>query len=275
MNANGATNKSDESHVKTGQAYLTVDGKRLETIWYGPSPDLAPTLVFLHEGLGCAQMWRDFPARLADATGCGALVYSRLGYGRSEPCRLPRPVRFMHDEGLRVLPRLLAAAEIQECILVGHSDGGSIAIIYAGGTAAPQLKGLITEAAHVFCEELTLASIQRAKAAYEQGDLRNRLTRFHGSNTQCAFQGWNDAWLHPDFVHWNLEEYLPAITVPMLVIQGEDDPYGTRRQVETIARQAGAGARVLMLAGCGHSPHRDQEDTVLEAMQAYIASLLV
>jgi pimeloyl-ACP methyl ester carboxylesterase len=274
MNANGATNSSDESHVITGQAYLTVDGKRLEALWHGPSPDLAPTLVFLHEGLGCAKMWRDFPARLAEATGCGALVYSRLGYGRSDPCRLPRPIRFMHDEGLQVLPKVLAAAGIQECILVGHSDGGSIAVIYAGGTAAPQLKGLITEAAHVFCEELTLTSIRRAKAAYEQGDLRNRLTRFHGSNTRCAFFGWNDAWLHPDFVDWNLEEYLPAISVPMLVIQGEDDQYGTRRQVEAIARQAGAGARVLMLAECGHSPHRDQEDTVLEAMQAYIASVL-
>ena len=261
--------------MKTGHAYLTVDGRRLETFWHGPSPKVAPTLVFLHEGLGCAEMWRDFPAKLADATGCGALVYSRLGYGRSEPCHLPRPVRFMHDEALSVLPRLLAAAEIQECILVGHSDGGSIAIIYAGGTTAPQLKGLITEAAHVFCEEVTLASIRRANSAYERGDLRRRLTRFHGSNTHCAFRGWNDTWLHPDFVHWNLEEYLPAITVPMLVIQGEDDEYGSRRQVEMIARQAGAETQIMMLAECGHSPHRDQEKLVLEAMQAYIASKLV
>ena len=271
----GATNIPDRSHVKTGHAYLTVDGKRLETIWHGPSPDVAPTLVFLHEGLGCTEMWRDFPAKLADATGCGALVYSRLGYGRSEPCRLPRPVRFMHDEALTVLPKLLAAAEIRECILVGHSDGGSIAIIYAGGTKAPRLKGLITEAAHVFCEELTLASIRRAKSAYEQGDLRNRLYRFHGSNTHCAFRGWNDAWLHPDFVHWNLEEYLPGIPVPMLVIQGEDDEYGSHRQVEKIAHQAGAKAKIVMLAECGHSPHQDQEKLVLEAMQSYIASIRV
>jgi pimeloyl-ACP methyl ester carboxylesterase len=260
--------------VKTDREYLTVDGRRLETCWHGPPPGQAPTLVFLHEGLGCIDMWGDFPAKLAQAADCGALVYSRLGYGRSEPCDLPRPVHFMHDEGLRVLPELLDAAGIKECILVGHSDGGSIAIVYAGGTPALPLRGLITEAAHVFCEELTLESIRRAKTAYEQGDLRSRLARFHGSNTHCAFQGWSQAWLHPDFVHWNLEAYLPAITVPMLVIQGEEDEYGTRSQVEAISRQAGAGARIVMLSECGHSPHRDQQDAVLGTMQTYIQSLL-
>ena len=260
--------------VNTDRAYLVIDGKRLEALWYGPAPHKAPTLVFLHEGLGCAQMWRDFPAKLAGATGCGALVYSRLGYGRSEPCRLPRPMRFMHDEAFTVLPKVLSAARVQECILIGHSDGGSIAIIYAGGTPAPTLRGLITESAHVFCEALTLESIRKAKAAFERGNLRNRLARFHGSNTDCAFWGWNAAWLHPDFARWNLEAYLPGIRVPMLVIQGEEDEYGTRRQVEAIARQAGAGAHSVMLADCGHSPHRDQEDAVLETMQAYIQSLL-
>lgn len=265
--------KPNEAHVKTDRAYLTIDGRRLETLWHGPPPEKAPTLVFLHEGLGCVQMWRDFPSKLAEATGCGALVYSRLGYGRSEPCRLPRPVSFMHDEALAVLPNVLDAAGIQDCILVGHSDGGSIAIVYAGGTSAPPLRGLITEAAHVFCEEQTLESIRRAKVAYEQGDLRGRLTRYHGSNTDCAFRGWNGAWLHPEFVDWNLEEYLPGIAVPMLVIQGEKDEYGTHRQLEAIARQAGAGAQTLMLPDCGHSPHRDQEKTVLAAMQAYIKTI--
>ena len=259
--------------MKTDRAYLTVGGKRLEILRHGPPPGETPTLVFLHEGLGCVDMWRDFPVKLAEVTGCGALVYSRPGYGRSDPCRLPRPVHFMHDEALVVLPDVLIAAGIRECILIGHSDGGSIAIIYAGGTPAPLLRGLITEAAHVFCEEKTLASIRKAKVAYDQGDLRNKLTKFHGPNTHCAFRGWNGAWLNPDFVHWNLEEYLPGISVPMLVIQGEEDEYGTRRQVEAISRQAGAGAQTIMLAECGHSPHQDQENAVLAAMQAYVQNI--
>ncbi|MFH1481517.1 MAG: alpha/beta hydrolase, partial [Pseudomonadota bacterium] len=203
-----------------------VDEKRLETAWYGPPPDKAPTLVFLHEGLGCVAMWHDFPAKLSSATGCGALVYSRLGYGRSDPCPLPRPVRFMHDEGLQVLPALLEVAGIRQCILIGHSDGGSIAIIYAGGTSAIPLRGLITESAHVFCEERTVRSIQIAGENYKKGRLRKKLEKYHGDNVDCAFWGWNGAWLHPDFKNWNLEEYLPGIDVPMLVIQGEHDEYG-------------------------------------------------
>jgi pimeloyl-ACP methyl ester carboxylesterase len=254
--------------------HLIVDGKRLEIAWHGPSPEEAPTLVFLHEGLGCVAMWRDFPAKLSATTGCGALVYSRLGYGRSEPCALPRPVRFMHDEGLQVLPKLLEVAAIRECILIGHSDGGSIAIVYAGGTAAPFVRGLITEAAHVFCEAKTVRSIQKARENYEQEDLRRKLEKYHGDNVDCAFWGWNGAWLHPDFINWNLEEYLPGIKVPMLVIQGEDDEYGTSAQVEAIARQAGAGAEVLMLPDCGHSPHRDQSTATFQAMTDFISRLL-
>ena len=249
---------------------LTLDGKRLEVVWHGPAPEDAPTLVFLHEGLGCVAMWRDYPAKLAAATGCGALVYSRLGYGRSAPCSLPRSLRFMHDEGLQVFPALLECAGVRDCVLIGHSDGGSIALIYAGGTAAPPLRGVITEAPHVFCEELTVRSIQKAKESYEKGDLRQKLQKYHGANTDCAFWGWNGAWLHPDFVNWNLEEYLPHITVPMLVIQGEDDEYGTAAQVEAIARQAGAGAEVLMVPQCGHAPHREQEAVTFPAMVRFI-----
>ena len=250
-----------------------MGGKRLEVVWHGPSPDKAPTLVFLHEGLGCVAMWRDFPARLAARTGWGALVFSRLGYGRSDPCPLPRPVRYMHDEGLVVLPELLDAMGVHDCILVGHSDGGSIAIIYAGGTPAPPLRGVITEAAHVFCEDITARSIREAGQAYAHGGLRQKLERYHGDNTDCAFWGWHDAWLHPDFRAWNLEEYLPGIGVPMLVLQGEDDPYGTPAQVDAISRQAGAGADVLMLPACGHCPHREQTDAALRAMAAFVARL--
>jgi pimeloyl-ACP methyl ester carboxylesterase len=254
--------------------YLTVKGRRLETTWDGPDPEAAPTLVFLHEGLGCVEMWRDFPAKLAAATGCGAFTYSRLGYGRSDPCALPRSVRFMHEEGLEILPALLGVAGIRDCILVGHSDGGSISIIYAGGTPAPSLRGMITVAPHVFCETISVESIQRAKESYQQQDLKPKLEKYHGDNTDCAFWGWNGAWLHEDFVHWNLEEYLPQIRVPMLVIQGEDDPYGTRAQVDAIARQAGAGAEVLMLPQCGHRPHREQEEATFEAMRSYIRKII-
>jgi pimeloyl-ACP methyl ester carboxylesterase len=253
---------------------LVVDGKRLEVAWHGPSPGDAPTLVFLHEGLGCVAMWRDFPSRLADATGCGALVYSRLGYGRSDPCPLPRPVRYMHDEGLTVLPQLLEVAGIRDCILVGHSDGASIAIVYAGGTPAKPLRGVISEAAHVFCEDVTVRAIQDAGDAYRHGGLRHGLEKYHGDNADCAFWGWHDAWLHPEFREWNLEEYLPGIGVPLLAIQGEDDQYGTAAQVEAIERGNGEEVQTLLLPDCGHAPHVEQADATLAAMAEFVTGLL-
>jgi pimeloyl-ACP methyl ester carboxylesterase len=254
--------------------YLQINGHRLETAWHGPGPEQAPTLVFLHEGLGCVALWRDFPARLAAATGCGALVYSRLGYGKSDPCELPRPIRFMHTEGLDVLPRVLATAGIKECILIGHSDGGSIAIVYAGGTPAVPLKGLITEAAHVFCEQLSVDSIEAARVQYERHELRARLRKYHGTNTEYAFRGWNDVWLHPDFMQWNIEEYLPGIRVPMLAIQGVDDQYGTTAQLLAIEEQTGPLTETLLLPDCRHAPHVEQEQATLDAMQAFIQRLL-
>jgi pimeloyl-ACP methyl ester carboxylesterase len=253
---------------------LRIDGGHLEYAWHGPSPGEAPTLVFLHEGLGCVGLWRDFPAKLAAATGCGAMVYSRFGYGRSDPCRLPRPTHFMHEEGLRLLPAVLSAAEIREALVIGHSDGGSIALIYAGGTAARRLRALITEAAHVFCEEITLQSIRRAREAYRAGHLKRKLQKYHGANTECAFWGWNGAWLNPEFVDWNLESFLPGIKVPLLAIQGEEDPYGTPAQLEAIARGAGAGAQTLLVPGCGHSPHQECEDIALKAMTDFVLQVL-
>lgn len=253
--------------------YIEIGGKRLEVEWHGPPPDEALTLVFLHEGLGCVSRWRDFPARLAAATGCGALVYSRLGYGRSDACCLPRPISFMHTEGLKVLPELMDAVGIKACILIGHSDGGSIAIIYAGGTPAPPLVGLITEAAHVFCEEISVRSIREAKDRYLNGDLRKKLAKYHGDNVDCAFWGWNGAWLDPDFMQWNLEQFLPGIKVPMLAIQGEQDQYGTAAQLEAIARQAGGETQSLMLTDCGHAPHIDQTDATFQAMKDFILKI--
>lgn len=254
-------------------SFVSIDGKRLEVAWHGPSPGEAPSLVFLHEGLGCVSLWRDFPTKLAEATGCGAFVYSRFGYGRSDPCRLPRPVRFMHDEGLQVLPTLLDTVGIREHILIGHSDGGSIGLIYAGGTSAPGLRGLITEAPHIFREDVCLNAIREARHRYRTGELRQRLQKYHAENVDCAFWGWADTWLHPDFGHWNLEGYLPLIQVPVLVIQGQDDEYGMAA-ADVIPRQAGAGAEVLMLPACGHSPHRDQEEASLQAMVRFVHGIL-
>ena len=251
--------------------YLLIDGKRLETAWHGPSPKDAPTLVFLHEGLGCVTMWGNFPSKMAAATGCGALVYSRLGYGNSDPCVLPRPIRFMHDEGLDVLHELLDVSGIRECILIGHSDGGSIAIIYAGGTKATPLRGFITEAAHVFCEDITVHSIRDAREKYRKGNLRQKLEKYHGGNTDYAFWGWNDVWLHPDFGDWNIEEYLSGIRVPMLVIQGDNDKYGTAAQVRSISRHVSTSAKVVTLSDCGHSPHREHEASVFQVIVDFIS----
>jgi pimeloyl-ACP methyl ester carboxylesterase len=258
--------------------FLQVGGVRLEARWTGPPPAAAPTLVFLHEGLGSASLWRDFPDRLSAETGCGALIYSRAGYGKSDSVPLPRPVRFMHDEAA-ILPRVLAAAGVREHVLVGHSDGASIALIYSGkGHAAgtpgpPRLRGLILEAPHVFAEPHGLAAIARIGEAYRTTDLRARLERHHGANVDVAFRGWNDVWLHPDFRAWNLEEFLPEISVPILILQGETDEYGTWRQVEAIERQAGGPVAAVALAECGHSPHREQPERALEAMASFVRGL--
>ncbi|HEX9940748.1 MAG TPA: alpha/beta hydrolase [Thermoanaerobaculia bacterium] len=252
--------------------FLEIRGVRLEARWLGPPPGSAPTLVFLHEGLGSVSAWRDFPDRLADRTGCGALLYSRAGYGKSDPVPLPRPIRFMHDEA-EILARILERTGIREAILVGHSDGASIALIHAGSGDAARLRGLVLEAPHVFAEPWGLASIARAWEAYRTTDLRERLARHHGANTEVAFRGWNDVWLHPEFRAWNIEEFLPAIEVPMLILQGEQDEYGTWRQVEAIQRQSGGPVEALPVPDCGHAPHREHPELTLRAMTEFIARL--
>jgi pimeloyl-ACP methyl ester carboxylesterase len=259
--------------MREQRGFLRVEAQQLEYLWSGPGPEEKPTLVFLHEGLGCVEMWGDFPAQLAEATGWGALVYSRIGYGRSERCTLPRPLEYMHDEGHRVLPAVLETRGVRECVLIGHSDGGSIALIYAGGTPAHPLRGLITEAAHVFNEDVCVRAVQQIRRRFERGDLRERLAKYHGSNTDCAFLGWCDAWLDPGFQSWNLEEFLPAIQVPWLVIQGEDDDYGTLAQVEAIAAGAGGETELLIVPQCQHVPHQDQKALVLERMSHFVRGL--
>jgi len=251
---------------------LVAGGHRLETSWLGPPPGHGPTIVMLHEGLGSVSAWRDFPQRLVDATGLGVLVYSRWGYGKSDPVTLPRPLTYMHDEALVTLPELLEAAGIRDAILLGHSDGASIALIFAGSglPAASRVRALVLEAPHVFVEDVSVESIARAADAYRTGDLRARLARHHGGNVDGAFWGWNRAWLDPGFRAWNIERYLPAVRVPTLVIQGQDDPYGTVAQVDSIATKSGGPVSRLLLPACGHAPHRDQPEATIEAIARYV-----
>jgi pimeloyl-ACP methyl ester carboxylesterase len=252
--------------------FLDVDGVRLEARRIGPPPESAPTLVFLHEGLGSASLWKDFPDRLAAETGCGALVYSRAGYGKSDPAPLPRPVRFMHDEA-ETLSKVLERAGVCDSILIGHSDGASVALIYAGNHPLLGPRGLILEAPHVFTEPQGLESIAQIRVIYETDDLRERLARHHGANVDVAFRGWNDVWLDPEFRAWNIEEYLPSIQAPILILQGDDDEYGTWRQVEAIQRQSGGPVKAIEIRGCGHSPHREHPNRTLEAMAAFVDRL--
>ncbi len=254
---------------------LVVDGVSLEFTWVHPTRDKNLALVLLHEGLGCVSMWRDFPEKLAAATGCGVLVYSRQGYGGSDPIPLPRPISYMHDEAFGALYGVLEQAAIGQAVLVGHSDGASIAAIHAGGLRDKRIRGLVLMAPHFFVEDCSIESIEIARDAYEQGDLRARLVRHHGDNVDCAFMGWNGAWLNPDFREWNIEEYLPDIEVPVLVIQGEDDEYGTKAQADAAEAKCGSGAEVLMLPDCGHSPQRDQPGATLDAIAAFVARIAV
>ena len=256
------------SHVNAG-------GHQLEYKWIGPSAIDAPTIVFLHEGLGCVAMWRDFPELVAKASGCGVLVYSRAGYGNSDPITLPRPVSFMHDEALLVLPQVLETLHIRDAIMFGHSDGGSIALIHAGSGKATQVRGLILEAPHVFVENISIESISEAKSNYDHGSLRLGLERYHGNNVDCAFRGWNDVWLNPDFRSWNIESFLPDIKVPVLVMQGEDDQYGTLKQAESLESRCGGSVQTLILPECGHSPHRDHPETVLETTITFLRDELL
>lgn len=243
----------------------------LESLWYGPSPDAAPTLVFLHEGLGSASAWRDFPRRLAEKSGCGALVYSRSGYGSSPAAKLPRPISYMHDEAA-LLDEVMTDHGVREAILVGHSDGASIALIYAGRAPSARLRALILEAPHVFAEPMGIDSIAAMKVAYETTDLRQRLARYH-SNVDNAFRGWNDVWLDPRFREWTIEEFLPAITVPLLLIQGTDDEYGTWEQIDAIEKEVRGPVETLRVPDAGHAPHRDQPELVLETMSAFVRAL--
>ena len=254
--------------------FIKVKGLQLDYVWHGPPTASSPTIVFLHEGLGCVEMWRDFPEQLVQETGYGALVYSRAGYGKSDPVSLPRPITFMHEEALEVLPAILETFDISNPIIFGHSDGGSIALIYAGSEPANSARALILEAPHVFVEPLSIKSIEKAKENFETGSLKLSLQRYHGNNLECAFRGWNDVWLDPKFLSWNIEPFLPNIKSPVLLIQGENDQYGTRRQLDAISAACRGILQTELLAECGHSPHRDHPHLVLNTVSSFLRQLI-
>jgi pimeloyl-ACP methyl ester carboxylesterase len=246
---------------------MKVDGIELEARWVGPPRDGGCELVFLHEGLGSITQWRDTPEAIANACGRPALVYARQGYGRSTPVTVPRPLTYMHDEAAR-LPAVLAAAGITDCVLIGHSDGASIAIIAAGEhRVAP--RALVLIAPHVLVEDISVESIASAADAYRTTELRAKLARHH-ADVDGAFWGWNRAWLDPAFRAWNLEEYLPRITAPALVVQGEHDEYGTRAQVDAIARQLAGPVDIAWIPHAGHAPFRDAAELVQARIAGYV-----
>jgi len=249
---------------------LNFEDRRIEYRFAGPVAADGIDLVMLHEGLGSVSMWRDFPDRLAQATGCRTLVYSRHGYGGSSPLHAPRGLDYMHEEARIWLPAILERLEIRRPVLFGHSDGASIALIHAARSES-EVAGIIALAPHVKVEELTVRSIAAAKSAYTQTDLRARLSRHHGE-VDSAFWGWNRIWLDPAFLSWNIEALLPSIRCPILAVQGEDDEYGTMEQIASIARGA-PDSRLLALPACRHSPHRDQPQAVLAAAKEFVAGL--
>jgi pimeloyl-ACP methyl ester carboxylesterase len=255
------------------KGFLDLEDQRLEYRLVGANPAKAPTLVLLHEGLGCVGLWGDFLEKLAAATKMSVFAYSRAGYGASSPVTLPRPLTYMHEEAQKTLPKVLKAIGFRRGILVGHSDGASIAAIYAGSVQDHRVRGVALMAPHFFTEEVGLKAIADAKKAYRSSDLKKKLARWH-KNVDVAFKGWNGAWLDPAFRQWNISEFLRYIHVPVLALQGTDDQYGTSRQVETVRQRCHCPVDVVMLDGVKHSPHREATDRTANLIAQFAKRLL-
>jgi pimeloyl-ACP methyl ester carboxylesterase len=253
--------------------FLAVDGAQLEYRLIGAQPSDAPCIVLLHEGLGSVGLWGDFPDRLQAATGASVFAYSRAGYGGSSPVSLPRPLDYMQREAADVLPQLLDIIGFREGLLVGHSDGASIAALYAGGQQDHRLNGIVLIAPHVVVEDISVQSIAAIRTAYETTELRAKLARWH-KDVDNAFYGWNGAWLDPGFRGWDVTDALAYIRVPVAVIQGADDQYGTARQVELIRDECYCPVEVTVLPGVGHSPHREAADATLGIIADFAAATL-
>lgn len=253
--------------------YLRIGDADLEYRFIGPAPGAAPTIVMLHEGLGSVGLWGDFPERLQAATGCGVFAYSRAGYGASSPVRLPRPLDYMHLEACEVLPGVLEAIGFRRGLLLGHSDGASIAAIYAGSRQDHRVRGVAMIAPHFIVEDVSVKSIAEIKTAYETTELKAKLARWH-SDVDNAFYGWNGAWLDPGFRNWDISEYLAYIRVPVAIVQGERDQYGTLRQVEIAREECYCPVDVTIVPGAGHAPHREAAGATLDAIADFAGAVL-
>ena len=252
---------------------LGIGASDLEYRHIGPSPLEAPTLVMLHEGLGSVGLWGDFPEKLAAATGAGVFAYSRAGYGASSPVMLPRPLTYMHSEALEVLPKLLDAIGFRRGLLIGHSDGASIAAIYAGGVQDHRVRGLSLIAPHFIVEDVSVTSIEGIKRDYETGRLKEKLARWH-SDVDHAFYGWNGAWLDPEFRAWDISEYLSYIRVPVQIVQGAEDQYGTSKQIEVAEAECYCPVDVAIIERAAHSPHREASAVTLETIASFVNRIL-
>jgi pimeloyl-ACP methyl ester carboxylesterase len=253
--------------------FLTIGTSDLEYRMIGPSPQDAPTIVMLHEGLGSAGLWGDFPDKLQAATGAGVFAYSRAGYGASTPVKLPRAVDYMHTEALDVLPKLLDQIGFRRGLLCGHSDGASIAAIYTGAHQDHRVEGVVMIAPHFIVEDVSVTSIADIKTAYETTDLKTKLARWHG-DVDNAFYGWNAAWLNPAFRNWDISEYLAYIRVPVAILQGANDEYGTMRQIEIAREECYCPVDVTVIPGAGHQPHREAPGATLDAVQEFANAVL-
>lgn len=257
----------------TPSGFLRIGASDLEYRMIGPSPEQAPTIVMLHEGLGSVGLWGDFPEKLQAATGVGVFAYSRVGYGASTPVKLPRPLDYMHVEALDVLPKLLDAIGFRRGLLVGHSDGASIASIYAGAHQDHRVQGIALIAPHFIVEDISVTSIAAIKQAYETANLKEKLVRWH-KDVDNAFYGWNGAWLDPKFRNWDISEYLAYVRVPIAILQGVDDEYGTMRQVEIAQEECYCPVDVTLIPGAGHQPHREAPGATLDAISKFANAVL-
>lgn len=238
-----------------------------------PGDESEPTLTLLHEGLGCVALWRDFPDRLAEFSGLSVLAYSRFGYGSSAAASLPRPITYMHDEAHFHLPAVLDALEIKKTILIGHSDGASIAAIHAGDINDSRVEGIVLISPHFFCEEKSLNSIANARTQWQTGMLRTQLARYHGNNVDCAFEGWNGAWLSEEFRDWNIEDSLARVRVPVLGIQRSEDPYGSDRQLNVIVEDGQKNREIHFIDGTGHAPHQEEPKQTMKLIGNFLVRL--
>ena len=254
--------------------FIEIDGVKLECAWFGDAPTNAPTLVMLHEGLGSVSIWRDYPQALAQATGTRVFAFSRAGYGKSDPVKLPRPLDFMQREARDVLPKLLDKIKFRRGLLVGHSDGGTIAAAYAGTMQDHRVRGVVLIEPHFFVEEFNLKSIRKITTEYKVSDLREKLARHH-DNPDNAFWGWSGAWLDPGFERvLNLREELIHIRVPILIVKGENDPYATMEQVWLAERECYCPVEYIVIGGAAHAPHREKPAETLGATAGFINRIL-